>query len=498
MRDVPGHVEEPSTSVRTGINALNWSALGNATGSILRFVIGIVLARILGPEPFGQIAVALLATVLCNMLTEFGLSTVMIQRSHVSPEIIRGTFTLQVLIGLTLAVLWYGLAPVVTPYLHVEEATGAIRALALAIVFWALGQTSSALLRRQLRMKQFQLIQVSTYMASYAGLGLPLAWSGAGVWSLVVAQIAQSFLSSLLMYLSVRHPVSLGVAPLDGSLASGARIVGSGIVDWIVGNIDTLIVGRAFDPVSLGLYSRSYFSAFTPANVVISSLKSVLLSLLSRYQHNRSVIRQALLAMISVTAFLTVSVFGSLALVSDTFIEAIYGSAWDDAAPLLTPLALSMIPLILVSIISLTLWSVNEIKREFEYQALMAAMAIVVFLLAASISVIVVAWAVVAVYSVRLLFLSSLASLKIEIPRGHIAGALVRPLVAGLIISAIVFLVDRQLFTLELNAIGRLIADLTTGAAVVVMVLAMKPRAAIGSTGMWLYSRLPVTKAWTH
>lgn len=106
-----------STSTRTtglagrSLGALKWNYLGTGIKVLSQLVIGIVLARLLGPEPFGLIALAWLMLGLGNLIADSGLGVALIQKQQISARDIRYVFTLQMLAGTALALLGFALSP---------------------------------------------------------------------------------------------------------------------------------------------------------------------------------------------------------------------------------------------------------------------------------------------------------------------------------------------------------------------------------------------------
>jgi O-antigen/teichoic acid export membrane protein len=56
------------------ITALKWNYIGRFAAMLSHFVIGIILARLLGPKPFGLVTIALLVHGLRKLITEGVLS----------------------------------------------------------------------------------------------------------------------------------------------------------------------------------------------------------------------------------------------------------------------------------------------------------------------------------------------------------------------------------------------------------------------------------------
>ena len=95
-------IETPTLSQHAA-SALKWNYFGVAVRSLSSLLIGVVLARLLGPRPFGLVAVAMLIIGFGNLLADFGFSNAIIQRESISDEDVRFVFTCQVLLGVIFA-----------------------------------------------------------------------------------------------------------------------------------------------------------------------------------------------------------------------------------------------------------------------------------------------------------------------------------------------------------------------------------------------------------
>src|ERR1035437_3292523 len=132
-------------------SGLGWSLVGFAVRAGASVGINILLARLLGPEPFGLVAIAMIVIALAGLLVDSGLSVQLIRNATLSTRTVRGVFTLQMLLGLVLAVAIILLTPLITAIVKQDSARPVIRALAFMLVIVSAGQTSTALLPRYAR-----------------------------------------------------------------------------------------------------------------------------------------------------------------------------------------------------------------------------------------------------------------------------------------------------------------------------------------------------------
>jgi O-antigen/teichoic acid export membrane protein len=439
------------------LGALKWNYLGTLTKISSQFLIGILLARLLGPEPFGLVAIAWLLLGLGNLLADFGLAAALIQKPKITSRDIRHVFTLQILVGLLLTTITAWAAPWVANFFSRADAAPVLRMMAALFVIQAFGQTSTALLRRALNHKRVQVLQVSSYLAGYLLLGVPLAFSGFGVWSLVVAQLTQAGIYSLAAYFSVRHAlVPTATADQTGLFSFGSKVLISNITSWGYSSLDSAIVGRMLGVVGLGLYNRSMNLVASPMNAAVSTLQGVLFPLYSRLQGHNDKAARTYLASVCLLSTVLVPLFSAIAAIPDTAILAIYGSRWQEAIALLTPFALAMPVYAVLALGGPMMLGMGKAGMEAAAQAIGILVLILATIIAAKISLAAVAWAVLVVYMLRAVLVTRLAIGLVAINIFSLARALVGPLMLGVASAALAWSIDEVLKEEGLGPVARL------------------------------------------
>lgn len=467
---------------RRSLGALKWNYLGTGVKVSSQLVIGIVLARLLGPEPFGLIAIAWLVLGLGNLVADSGLGVALIQKPQISPRDIRYVFTLQMLAGGALALLGIALAPLIATFFARPDAMPILRWMSALFVLQAGGQTATALLRRDLDHRRVQLIQVISYLIAYLLLGLPLAYADFGVWSLVIAQLAQTSMQAAAAYLSVRHSVRPALhADQPGLLRFGSKVLGSNLTSWGISYFDSAIIGRMLGMAELGLYNRSMNLLASPMNAVVSTLQGVLLPLYSRLQQRREGARDTYLATLCLVSALLAPAFSAIAAMPETTVLGVYGQDWQAAAVLIAPLALAMPVNAALALGGPMMQGLGHAGREAVSQGVGFAVLVVAVIFAASHSLAAVAWAVFAVYCLRAWLVTRLAAGLAGIPASAILRALAGPLVLAVLGALAGLTLDAVLGTRFAQPGVRLVLALGFSALIVLAVLV--------AGGRWLFCR---------
>ena len=395
--------------------ALRWSYIGVFTRMLFGFGINILMTRLLGPKPFGELAVAMMVYSFANLVSNVGVASALIQKQELDEEDIRFCFTCQMLVGISMALVLIFSATWWAGFFHEGGVATILPILSVLFVFQAFGTTAAALLNRRQDARRVQGISIISYLFSYVGFGVPLALLGAGIWSLVLAQLFQSLLYNVLAYASVRHSL---IPFLDfhhvGLLTFGSRILGANICNWGISNLDNAVVGRVAGPMPLGLYTRAFSLASIPAEGLISSLLQILLPSLSRIQTDKAKLRKIYASMLGLVFIILGPMFAAMAAVPDVVILGLYGNEWAGAIGSFQPLALA-IPINAVMALSGPLLAARgKPQREFYMQLITVAVAATSYIFAIRRSVLLLSWVVLAIYLLRFALLTRAANNEIE------------------------------------------------------------------------------------
>ena len=409
------------------LSALSWNYAGAAARTASGLILGILLARLLGPKPFGQAAAAALLLGLGNLLADVGLGSALIQNRRLHPDDIRFAFTLQSLFAAGLAGAVWLLAPAIGSFFQQRELVAVVRALLPVTVLQGMSQTATSLLRRDLRLKTIQAAQLASYLIGYGALGIPLACKGAGVWSLVAAQLGQSLAYGAIVYRSVRHPLTpMFRSRTGGMVGYGAKAASTNLANWAIGNLDNLFVGRVLGIANLGLYSRAFNLVAAPETSLVAALQAVLFPAYARSQDRREMLRRVYLAALGLVALLAIPPCAVVAATAPTWIRVGFGERWLAAAPVLTPLALAIPFDALMALASSLLWGLDRVGRELRIQAAVALVAVAILAVTTRISLAAVGWGVAALYLLRSLWLNR-AAMNLLGLRWRDLGRAVRP-----------------------------------------------------------------------
>jgi len=316
--------------------ALGWSLASTILSRLSTLVIGIALARILGPESFGTFAVALVVLLAVLSFNELGVSLAIVRWPDDPEEIAPTVATLSVLCSLVVYAGCYLGAPAFAHALGDPSAVPVIRVLALSVIVSGMVATPVGLLQRAFRQKRKTVVDLVTNWVS-ALVSIGLALTGAGAMSLAIGQLSGSLAGAILFFVFAPQGLRLGFDPRKARalLRFGLPLAGSSIIVFATTNVDRIVVGAVLGPTALGYYMLALNLANWPITIFSQPVRAVVPAALARLQHDRPAMRSAFLSAGGLLAAISLPACLLLAGAAGPLIRFLYGDVWGPAATVL-------------------------------------------------------------------------------------------------------------------------------------------------------------------
>lgn len=222
----PDQAPEVGALGRSGRNAVVQLFLRTSALRVITLIGMAVLARLLLPEDFGVFAVVMFLVGLAAPFGELGLGARLIQQPERPTETEMATaFTIQQAAWLGLFALIWIAAPLVREHVPgmPADVDAMLRVTGLALLVGAQKALPAAMMTRVLRFGPLASIEV-LQQSVYFGTAVALAWSGAGPWSFVAGLLAQAVIGTLLTFVAWGRRPPIG---FDG--ATARRLLGFGV-----------------------------------------------------------------------------------------------------------------------------------------------------------------------------------------------------------------------------------------------------------------------------
>lgn len=349
---------------------------------VLRLASIMILARLLVPEHFGLIGMVTAITVFIERFEDLGLGDAVIQRKELTHTQVSTLFWLNTSICLFIAIVVAVSGKAIAWFYKDDRLVWITVALASNFIFSGFSIQHMALIRRRMRFDHFALIRI-TSTALGLGAAIWLAVLGYGYWSLVWKEIVRSLTVAVLawFFCSWRPGLPVRNSGVKSMLKFGGNVTGYNIVYYLSNNLDSILLGKYFGAVPVGLYSRARQLSTMPLNPLLDPIQYVSLPALSTLQNDPAGYRNYYEKMLSVLCFLYMPIIVYIGIYAQPIIYLALGSQWMDTIPIFRFLIFSTLVSPVVVLLGLVMVSTGQSRRYLIWGLITASSTMVAFVI---------------------------------------------------------------------------------------------------------------------
>lgn len=315
-------------------NGMIWSTIQRFGTMAITFASNIVLARLLSPDDYGCIAMLMIFISLANTFIDGGFGSALIQKKTPSNTDYSTIFYWNIALSLLLYGVLFLSAPLIARFYRIELLTSVLRVQGIVLLFNAFSIIQQNQMKKQLRFKELCIVYISSAIIALA-LAIVAAYNGWGVWSLVVQQIAISVLNAAGFWLIGKwKPLFVfSFKSFKELFRFGGFMLLSSLFSTFSNEMQGLLVGRMFNPATLGLYNQAYRLEGSAATISSSIINQVTYPVMASLQDDKQAFIAALKRFIQIPAYVCSIVMTILFVVAKPLIVLIYSAKWIDSVP---------------------------------------------------------------------------------------------------------------------------------------------------------------------
>lgn len=354
-----------SVSKVEAISNFSWRYIGKIGSQIISFVVTIILARLLAPEAFGAVAIVCIFTSILQVFVDSGLGSGLVQMKDANDVDFSTVFYFNIFACIIIYVFLFLFAPLVSKFYNTPLLTSLLRVSSLSLIITGLRSTQETFVTRNLLFKKhFYATTIAVFLSSV--IGILMAYEGFGVWSIVFQQLANTGISTVLLWLIVpwRPKFLFSYQRLKYLLSYGWKILGALLVDTIYSDIRSLLIGKVYSSQDLAFYDRGKQFPYMIVSGVNTALNSVLFPVLSRSQDNKPHFKNLVRKSIRASVFFISAVLAYVFCSAEAMVEVLMTEKW---LPCVIYLQILCFDALFWSIITVHYNSFNAIGRSDLY-----------------------------------------------------------------------------------------------------------------------------------
>lgn len=324
-----------------GLNGVKWTALSSGAAVLIQLVQIAVLTRLIPPESFGLMAIAMVAIGFAQAFSDMGMSSAIIHRQDITRAQLSSLYWLNIIVGIVVFLMVFALAPVVAAIYAQPELVSVLRLVSFTFIIQPFGLQFYVLMQKELKFNVLSKIEIAVKLI---GLGAVIGFAlhGFDVYALVFATLLTSFLSacSFFYFSDYKPQFYFNIKDVSSFLGFGMYTIGERCVNFFGSEMDTLLIGRLMGMEVLGIYSLAKQFIMRPAQVINPIINRVVLPIMSKVQDDTQKLRSIFLQTINHLSSVNFPIYMVLACFAHVIVPILFGAKWLLAIPIIQYLSI--------------------------------------------------------------------------------------------------------------------------------------------------------------
>lgn len=315
---------------RQAVAGALWTGLEVWGERLLQLGFFVLLSRLVGPEAYGLVGLALLVNLAGEVLLAQGPWADAVARDPgLTPERWSSLFWLLLALGCALALIAVAAASPLASIFAQPALAGLMPCLAPALPLTALGVLPAAILRRELRFAPFAARSALAGLAAGAA-ATAAALAGAGLWSLVLLQLLQPAIAAAVLWRAVewRPSVRFALAEVRPTITYAMGATAERLILVADALLLRVVIGWALGPVALGHFVLASKAIELLTNLLSRPIARVALPSAVRLAADPPALRRLTEGGLELAALAAFPTALALAFLAPDLVRGIFGQAW--------------------------------------------------------------------------------------------------------------------------------------------------------------------------
>lgn len=326
----------PESLKKKTVKGVAWTSLDQVAALGFGFVIGVILARILSPSDYGMLAMIAVFNAIALAFVNSGFGNALIRKPDLTEDDNTTAFAFNIVVATVMVGILWIIAPWVAHFYDKPILTSLLRAEAFLLVISSLRIVQNTQLTRALNFKAKMIINVASQVIAGV-IAIIAAYRGFGVWSLVIQNYVSGITALMLLwFISPWRPRGkwnkMSFRYLWGY---GSKLLASGLLETIYGNIYPIVIGKVFSAADLGQYARAKGYTSIPSQGLTNVMQQVTFPVLSKIQDDDSRLASSYRRLLRFSVFLVFPIMMGMAALAHPLVISLVTDKWEQCVPYL-------------------------------------------------------------------------------------------------------------------------------------------------------------------
>lgn len=311
-----------------------WTAAQKYSVMGLRFISGIILARLLTAYDYGCIGMLNLFMVLAEVFINGGFGSALIQKKQPTQEDYSTVFFWNIFVAVVMYSLLFLGAPAISRFYDIPVLKAVLRVQGLILFIYALNIVQQNILKKKLNFKMLSIVSIISVIVSLAVTVL-MAYKGFGVWALVVQNILLAAIPALAFWIYTKWRPSwvFSIKSFKELFSFGFYMFMVHLVNQFSSQLQTLLIGKFYSPVTLGYYTKANSTERLASHSISEVMTQVTYPLYAQVQDDKAAMSMMVKRLTMTISYITFPLMFLLMLTAKPMFVLLYSERWINSVP---------------------------------------------------------------------------------------------------------------------------------------------------------------------
>ena len=318
------------------VKGVAWTSLDQVTALTLGFIVEVILARLLSPSDYGLLAMIAVFNAVALTFVNSGFSSALVRKPDMNDNDTTTAFCFNIIVGIVTAAILCLMAPYVAIFYDKPILTSLLRAESLILIILSFSVVQFSQLSRTLDFKSKMIVNLTAQITAGV-VSITAAYHGFGVWSLVLKHIVNSVITVIMLWVMSpwRPRGKWDKKSLKYLWGYGSKLLASGLLNTVFGNIYPIVIGKFFSASELGYYGRARGYAGLPSHGLTTVLQQVTFPVLSKIQDETQRLADSYRRMLRFSVFVLFPIMIGMAALAYPLVVTLVTEKWAPCVPYL-------------------------------------------------------------------------------------------------------------------------------------------------------------------
>ncbi|MBI0577476.1 lipopolysaccharide biosynthesis protein [Neobacillus cucumis] len=300
------------------------------------FVLSIILARLLMPSEYGEVALILVFINLASVFVSQGIGESLIQKKDADETDFSTIFYCSFIISILLYIILFFTAPYIAIFYDNSDLIWVLRTLALVLPVSSISTVQQAYVSKKMMFKKFFFSNLGGTLVS-GFIGIVMAYYGFGIWALVAQYLLNTVVGTIVLFFTIqwRPRLLFSITSAKELIGFAWKLVTADFINIGYNELRSLIIGKIYTMADLAYYNRgNQFPSLIISNIN-TAISKVVFPAMSEVNDNISRLKTVTRRSMKITSYLILPLMIGLMCVANSLIRVLLTEKWLFAVPFL-------------------------------------------------------------------------------------------------------------------------------------------------------------------